>query len=230
MIMTEDFHEISTEDNEHTFEHPEPVNIHINFPNHSPVASPALMFGEQSLDAYRTQILNPRQLKDHPNLPDFSYLYSNLIFDYPNGEMKQILDGNKKIIRVDWHYGNGRGSGINQIDYVVNKLSTNPTSRRAVVTLFEPFGHPMMDDPPCLNHIQFILRNGHLNCHALFRSNDMLSAWGGNAYALAGLQYYVCEMLPRGTKMGWLETTSISAHIYWKRDASELDSFRKRWC
>jgi thymidylate synthase len=228
LIMgTGDFLDVMTEDKEETFEYPEPVNIHIARANKPPFASPALRFGSLSLDEYKAQVLKPRKLVDRPGLPDFSYLYSNLIFDFPAGLCGSVYDSSGKTIRVDWEGGNGRGNGVNQIDYVVNKLKSSPTSRRAVVSLFHPLGHPILDEPPCLNHIQFMIRGGKLNCHALFRSNDMLSAWGGNAYALSGLQEHVADRV--GVPVGWLETTSISAHIYFARDNSELQEFKKRW-
>ncbi len=228
LIMgTADFLDVTTEDKEETFEYPTPVNIHIERPNKPPFASPAFRFGEQALEAYKEQILKPRPLVDRPGLPDFSYLYSDLIFDYPTGLCGSVLDESGKMLRMDWEGGNGRGNGANQIDYVIEKLTQNPTSRRAVVSLFHPIGHPVQEDPPCLNHIWFAIRSGHLNCHALFRSNDMLSAWGGNAYALAGLQEYVAERL--NVPVGWLETTSLSAHIYFKRDNHELQEFKRRW-
>lgn len=239
LIMTEDANDILTEDKELTFEHPEPVNIHIKHPWKPPFSSPSLQFGEKSLDMYKEEILSPRKLIDRPGLPDFSYLYSNLIFDYPRGDPSIKFDGTGKLIRTEWERGNGKKNGFNQIEYVVDKLVKNPTSRRCVVSLFEPTGHTSMDDPPCLNHIQFLLRNGELNCHALFRSNDMLSAWGANAYALMHLQKFVLDRVKIETNdhfdsrgkitMGWLETTSISAHIYWKRDKHELNEFKKRW-
>lgn len=188
------------------------------------------------MNAYVEEILKPRPLADRPGLPDFSYMYAGLIWDYPKGEFTLVRDGAGKLMRVDWPIGNGHGGGTNQVDYVVNKLVNNPTSRRCVITLFEPRGHPLMDDPPCLNHIQFMLRNGELNMHALFRSNDMLSAWGANAYALAHFQREVLRRLKEATgdrfdsyekiSLGWMETTSISAHIYFKRDKHEADQFR----
>ena len=81
-----------------------------------------------------------------------------------------------------------------------------------------------------------MIRGGKLNCHALFRSNDMLSAWGGNAFGLTGLQKLVLDRIKFkiggrcDLSMGWLETTSISAHIYWTRDHDQLKEFKKRWC
>jgi thymidylate synthase len=240
LIMgTDEFLDITTEDGELTFEYPTPVNIHINHPWKSPLSSPSLMFGQLSLDEYKEQMLTIKRLVDKPGAPAFSYLYSNLIFDFPKEHMFLVHDENKKLMRADWYRGNGRGDGTNQVQYVIDKLSASPTSRRAVISLFEPCGHPQMDDPPCLNHIQFMIRGGSLNMHALFRSNDMLSAWGGNAYALMHLQKYVLERVKTNIgdrfdgneklSMGSLETTSISAHVYFKRDQNELDKFRARW-
>jgi thymidylate synthase len=246
ILQGKDFNDILTEDKEQTLEYPEPVNIHVNDPFRQPMTSPKLMFGQQAMDAYKDQVLKPRRLVDKPGKPDFSYLYSNLIWDFPRDHQINIYDTDtKKLIRSDWYRGNGRMDGINQIDYVVKKLTETPTSRRAVVSLFEPQGHEIMDDPPCLNHIQFLLRNGHLNMHALFRSNDMLSAWGANAFALAHLQKEVLVRVNAANvnkameekskelikdvqlmQMGFLETTSISAHIYFKRDHSEAEKFR----
>jgi len=228
LIMTSDCNDITTEDDELIFEFPEPINIHINHPNIPPFSSPAFKFGAKSLEIYAQQVVTPRPLVDKEGKPDFSYLYSNLIFDYPEGTPFKVYDKNNKLIRIDWPYGNGKGDGTNQIEYVVRKLTETPTTRRAVVNLFEPSGFEIIDEPPCLNHLAFFIRNNQLNMHALFRSNDMMSAWGSNAYALAILQKMVVDRLD-GIEFGWMETTSLSAHIYWKRDAEELKEFKKMW-
>jgi thymidylate synthase len=69
--------------------------------------------------------------------------------------------------------------------------------------------------------VQFLIRNNRLNCVATFRSNDMLMAWGANAYGLSELMQVVAD----GTyvDVGFLETYSISAHIYYNRDSTTLD-------
>jgi len=234
LIMSSmEYNDVNTEDGEITIEFPEPINIHINCPNMPPFASPAFQFGDKALEMYAKQITTPRLLVDKEGRPDFSYLYSNLIFDYPEGTPFKVYDKNKKVIRIDWPYGNGKGDGTNQIDYVVRKLIETPTTRRAVVSLFEPNGHEQMDEPPCLAHLMFMIRNGRLNMHALFRSNDILSAWGSNAYALMQLQEMVKEQINNVNEeklgMGWMETTSLSAHIYFKRDSNQLDEFKKLW-
>jgi thymidylate synthase len=232
LIMTGDCNDIVTEDGEAIFEFPEPINIHINKPNVPPYSSPACKFGNKALEIYARQVVTPRLLVDREGKPDFSYLYSNLIFDYPEGTPFKVYSKDKKLMRIDWPYGNGRSDGTNQIDYVVRKLVETPTTRRAVVSLFEPAGFEIVDEPPCLNHLTFFIRNNQLNMHALFRSNDMLSAYGGNAYMLMNLQKIVLEELnDKGVDVGfgWMETTSLSAHIYWRRDASQIDEFKKLW-
>ncbi len=232
LIMTSDCNDITTEDGEAIFEFPEPVNIHINKANVPPFSSTACKFGTKALETYTQQVLNPRLLVDKEKHPDFSYLYSNLIFDYPEGTPFKVYNKDKKLMRVDWPYGNGRGDGTNQINYVIKKLTKSPTTRRAVVSLYEPNGHEQMVEPPCLNHITFFIRDNQLNMHALFRSNDMLSAYGCNAYALMNLQKMVlAELNNKGVDVGfgWMETTSLSAHIYFKRDANELKEFKKLW-
>ena len=42
------------------------------------------------------------------------------------------------------------------------------------------------------------------------------------------LQKMVVDKLD-GVDFGWMETTSLSAHIYWKRDSEELKEFKKLW-
>ena len=222
LIMAgKDFNDVLTEDNEQTFELPEPCNIHINTPFKEPMISKSLQFGKKSMDKYVEEILYIRPLTGER---DFSYLYSNLIFDYPK------YDGMDDTGNDVWD-GNGNGYGINQMQYAVRKILSDPATRRAVISLFNPQIYEETDDPPCLNHIQFMIRNNELNCHALFRSNDMLSAWGCNAYALAHLQKHMLDNLIykyRDLELGYLETTSISAHIYFKRDQNQVDEFKRK--
>ncbi len=64
----------------------------------------------------------------------------------------------------------------------------------------------------------------------------MLSAWGQNAYGLAHLQQYIVDEINKGLSyksgekitIGWLETISISAHMYFKRDQLELMRFEDK--
>jgi thymidylate synthase len=59
-----------------------------------------------------------------------------------------------------------------------------------------------------------------LSLVAFIRSNDILMAWGENAIGLTALQHYVSRQL--GLHMGYLETISRNAHVYFKRDQNYL--------
>jgi Thymidylate synthase len=69
---------------------------------------------------------------------------------------------------------------LEQIDYVVETLEKDPTSRQAVVSLWNRNPKPSKDIP-CTTTVQFVIRNGSLYTIASMRSND---AWLGLPYDL----------------------------------------------
>ena len=87
-----------------------------------------------------------------------------------------------------------RYNGVNQIEYVINELHRNHSSRRAII-LIRHSDDFKIDDQACLQHIQFFIRNNKLNCIATFRSNDAVKATFMNAYALIELQKKILKML-----------------------------------
>ncbi|MBP2133689.1 thymidylate synthase [Methanomicrobium sp. W14] len=197
---------IVTEDNEKTIELPEPLNIHVGSPFADYMISPYNMFKQGAMEKYVQDLL-------YGTDNDFVYTYHNRLFDYPvagkNGEI--LGDGDKK--------------GINQIDYIVEKLTEEPSSRRAeAITWFTTKDEPS-NNPPCLQRIQCFIRDKKLNMHVEFRSNDMLSALGANMYALVHLQKMIADRL--NAKTGWYSHTSVSAHMYHERDHEELVKYIK---
>ena len=130
--------------------------------------------------------------------------------------------------------GDGRNGGIDQIqESIIERVIANPESRRAIAITWFPFQDISADEPPCLQIVQCLIdKSNHLNLVCVFRSNDMLSAWGQNVFGLAHLQKYICEQInlkKKGDELkysqGWLETISISAHMYYHRDQLELNLF-----
>lgn len=202
--------EITTEDNEQTYELPEPLVINIANPTKLPNYSSAMSFGISSLNSYADQLCNfiPNDLQG------FAYTYSARLMDYPTGTSHTGI-----------MIGDGNGEGINQIKYIVDKIKEEKNSRRAVAVLWVPDLDTKSVHPPCLNHLQCILRENRLNMSVVFRSHDILSAYGANIYALAKLQSVISNQL--GVIEGWLETHSICPHIYYIRDKSELDNFKR---
>lgn len=191
---------LMTEDGEKTLELPEPLTIHIGDPFAEYMISPHNMFGKQAMQQYSKDLLSGSE-------SDFVYTYHDRLFDYP----REAGEG---------FSGDGDGNGIDQIDYIVRKIREEPTTRRALGITWFPVKDSSSDHPPCLQRIQCLSRDGKLNMHMEFRSNDMLSALGANMYAIAHLQKHIADNL--GLAVGWYSHTSVSAHLYYERDREEL--------
>ena len=101
---------------------------------------------------------------------------------------------------------------INQIDYIVKKLSSSPHTRRAVANLWDPRVDERADEVPCLNHFVFMKKKDMLDLTVAIRSNDMFGAWPANVYALTELLIHVSERVKM--KPGSITTLSVNAHIY----------------
>lgn len=112
---------------------------------------------------------------------------------------------------------------VNQIDYIVSKLREEPTSRRAMAITWSPVIDTHEKNCPCLQYIQATVNNGKLDMLVLFRSNDMLSAFGCNAYAMTMLQKTIADKL--GITVGTYTHISVVPHIYHIRDKSELERY-----
>ncbi|MCK9326594.1 MAG: thymidylate synthase [Bacteroidales bacterium] len=219
--------ELKTENGELTIEWPpeDPYVIHIKQPFKPPMFSEACKLKIQSLNGYVEQLLTLHP----PSSMSATYYYSNRLFDYP------LLDCNVNgPCGKEYYYnGNGLGTGINQIiTSIVERLAKSPNSRRAIAITWVPDIDIQSDEPPCLQLVQCFIRNNQLHMTVVFRSHDMLSAYGANVYGLAHMQKLICdeinELSINRITIGTLTTISSSAHIYWKRDTQEFNEFKRR--
>lgn len=112
---------------------------------------------------------------------------------------------------------------INQIEYIINKLKEQPASRRAQAITWNPSIDCNQKDVPCLQYVQAHIVNNKLDFTVMFRSNDMLLAFGANAYALTYIQKYIADAL--GLEVGTYTHISLIPHVYTKRDADVLSKF-----
>ncbi len=101
---------------------------------------------------------------------------------------------------------------VDQIEYIVKKLSDSPHSRRAVATTWDPRRDTVSDEVPCLNHFVFMVRESCLDLSVMIRSNDMYGAWLANIYALTELLEHVAKRVNQDP--GTITTLSVNAHIY----------------
>jgi len=106
------------------------------------------------------------------------------------------------------------GEGFNQLQFVIDELTRNPDSRRAVMDIRDNKIDPYNAHPACLQHIQFLIREGRLHMKVLMRSNDAVEATFMNAFAFVMLQKKVADAL--GLPVGTYVHRANSFHCYEK--------------
>lgn len=105
--------------------------------------------------------------------------------------------------RLQAHFINEDAMLINQIEVVVKRLSENLGTNRAVMVLYDPDvdsfeeddPKKLVEDVPCLNWIQVLVRNNILNLHVQFRSNDIFNAFSSNMMLITYLGMIITEKL-----------------------------------
>ncbi len=128
-----------------------------------------------------------------------------------------------EVQRGNWEYTYHARMG-DQIQFVIDELKRNPSSRRAVICIRTPEDMGS-DDPACMQHLQYFVRDGKLECKILFRSNDACKASFMNAFALILLQKMIADGV--GVEMGSYVHRANSYHCY-ERDFEMLEGYVKR--
>ncbi len=118
------------------------------------------------------------------------------------------------------------GRTIDQIQWVLDEIRTNPNSRRLVVSAWNPADVNEMALPPCHCLFQFNVMDGKLNCQLYQRSADVFLGVPFNiaSYALLTL------MMARATGLepGEFVHTLGDAHLYLNHtEQAELQLSRK---
>lgn len=101
-----------------------------------------------------------------------------------------------------------------QIPFIIEELHRNPFSRRAVIDIRDWQKDSQSEDPACLQHIQYFIRDNKLHCKVLFRSNDACKATFMNAFALIMLQKRIADEL--NVEVGTYTHRANSFHCYEK--------------
>jgi hypothetical protein len=142
--------------------------------------------------------------------------------------------------------------GYDQLNEIIDHLTANPNSRRAVLSMWDGWGiHQTAEgqyqmsgdllsardsaDVPCNTHIYFRILNGALDMTVCCRSNDLWwGAHGANAVHFSVLQEYVAAWL--NIKLGSMTQISNNYHVYTDvvkdfdskaRDAVEHDHYNR---
>ena len=84
-----------------------------------------------------------------------------------NGDLGRVYGAQWR----DWH-GAG-GVGVDQIDNVIAQIKKDPSSRRLIVSAWNPAEIDAMALPPCHVLFQFYVQDGELSCQLYQRSADL---------------------------------------------------------
>ena len=157
--------------------------IAIDDPMREPRIHRAFPGGLEDLEVYRQEVVDG--IHDHwikPEEGKWTYTYHQRLFGF-----------------------NIEGKTVNQVDYIIKKLSETSYSRRAQAITWNPGSDPFTDDPPCLQRIWCRLvesKDGKLslNMNTHWRSRDGYKASFMNIFALTDLQAYIAREISKRIK------------------------------
>lgn len=105
-------------------------------------------------------------------------------------------------------------NGRTQIETVIELLNKQPETKRAVLQIYE--AEELSDqnniDVACTLSLQFLIRNGKLNCIAFMRANDMFVGMSSDVFSFTMIQEYIARRL--GVEIGTYYHVVGSSHIY----------------
>ena len=179
-------------------------------------------WGCKQLEASMTMVVN--QPLSEPMISRCCICSPEALEQYRQELLDGILDFNIGH-GWDYTYHDRMVYPVEQKVWVVNELTRNPLSRRAVIDVRKPEKDCFSDDPACLQHIQFFIRNGKLDCCVLFRSNDATRANFMNSFGLIMLQKDIADKL--GVGVGTFTLRANSFHCY-ENEIDNLSNYVKK--
>jgi thymidylate synthase len=102
--------------------------------------------------------------------------------------------------------------GIDQISILLEQIKQNPSSRRLVVSAWNPAEIDKMALPPCHCLFQFFVAEGKLSCQLYQRSADVFIGVPFNIASYALLTVMIAQVM--GLKVGEFIHTLGDAHLY----------------
>lgn len=209
-----------------TWELTDPVMIIVRHPDEGQLVSESCEFGDGFIAQYKKDMCTVQKR-------GFVYEYPARLFDHP------VVRAHDEDL-LPWRYGDGDGKGFDQIANIIEKITGEPTTRRALAITWVPELDANAVEPPCLQFTHFLMRKGvvahgqdptvwYLSGRFPFRSHDMLSGYSANAIGLLGLMEYVAHGVSMNigceVRLGSLITWSSSAHIYCDAQSKRLSVF-----
>ena len=121
------------------------------------------------------------------------------------------VDGSHRWVTVEESDGKTRAT-FDQIQYVLDQLQENPTSRRLVVTAWHPANASESTLPPCHYTFVFNVQGDRLNLHLTQRSADLALGVPFNIACYSLLLRMVAQVT--GFEPGTFSHELVDAHVY----------------
>ena len=102
--------------------------------------------------------------------------------------------------------------GFDQIRYIIRQLTTEPDSRRIILSAWNPNQLEEMALPPCHTLAQFKVINGKLSCQLYQRSADMFLGVPFNIASYSLLTHMLAQIC--GLEVGDFVWTGGDCHLY----------------
>ena len=117
-----------------------------------------------------------------------------------------------------------RKFNFDQIEKIIDLLSKDKNSRRAVLNINTPNPDVITTkDEPCTIAIQYLIRDGKLNCTTFMRSNDIYYGLPYDAIFFTELQKHIANRL--GLEYGEWTHFATSLHVY-EKDIDKIKNLK----
>lgn len=176
-----------------------------------------------------------------PVIPEHLGIPNPVANGYIEGYLPYLMTSSKKV-KEDYTYGqrltnfeipfsecNSILKNIshevgNQIEYFVRLLRDTSNTNQAILQVAQP-SDCLLDDPPCLRHIDMRIKNDKLIFYPYFRSWDLWGGFPANLAAIAVLQKYMADEI--GVDIGNMVSSSKGLHIYgYVEDLAKLRCYK----
>lgn len=119
-------------------------------------------------------------------------------------------------------------AGLRSIDLLIHLLKSDPNTRQAVLTFYDT-GQDQVKatlgnkkDIPCTLSLNFIIRDGKLNCLGTMRSQDVWLGLPHDIFVFTCLQQLIAEAV--GVDVGWYQHSLMSLHLYDRNKAKAIEA------
>jgi len=128
-----------------------------------------------------------------------------------------------RVYGVQWrHWRRPDGTEVDQLQDLIDQIRSDPTSRRHILTAWNPGELDDMALPPCHVMSQFYVSDGHLSCQLYQRSGDFPLGIPFNIASYSLLTHMIAQVC--GLGVGEFVHVVGDAHIY----LNQVDGVREQ--